>query len=146
MVVTEFKKALSKMPNYDSQGNLIISEELRKKLMHGKHDRLERFYDSVSYHLEQAQMKYMRSKGKFFKPQTISSTVYDLAVVFVSGLETMAKKMYETEAKKALAERRKQDILDMESTLQGKASGIFEEAGIIIDDSRDATVSKGISK
>lgn len=77
------------------------------------------------------------SKGR--KPvaqHVVKDMVFDFVNVFMANMETEAKLRYESDNARILREEKAQELKDMEATLAGKPSGIFEEGGVLIDESR----------
>jgi len=122
------------------QLDLEAPRELKDSILRG-HERLEGFYDNLTDQIQKAE-KLLESRGKTLKKETIQTTVYDMAKVFMQGLEGEAKRRYETDLQKFLRQQEADKIKEFESVLSGNAEGEFAEAGVIsneeIDNQREA--------
>lgn len=113
--------------------NPRANQNLKDKIVHSGHPRLQTFLDNLDREIKQAQAMLLR-KGKTVKPETIKGFVYDLTDTFLNNLEMQARQMYESDNARLAREAKLQEHKDMESTIAGKPSGIFEEAGVLVDE------------
>ena len=110
-----------------------IDPELRDLLLNRTNPKIENFLNHLDQQVKGAQAKLLR-KGKSVKPDTIKGFIFELTDFFIKNLETEAKRRHESDLARLAREAKEQEIKDMESTLAGKPSGIFEEAGVLIDE------------
>lgn len=125
-----FYEAVKMDPKCDS--------ELRDVLLRGEHQRnlhpkVEKFLENLDVQIKRAQDKLWK-KRKVVKPETVKGLVYDFTGIFLRNMEAAAKKQYESDIARIERETKIQEHKDMEATLAGKPSGIFEEAGVIVDE------------
>lgn len=115
-----------------------ISSELRWRLVSGNHPRINLLLDNLARELYNVQLIQVK-RGQ--KPHTLSDlawSVKEMTKVFVHGIELEATKMYKTEAARLLEQKKAQEEADMQSTLEGKPQGAFEEMGLVIEDKSTA--------
>lgn len=113
--------------------NVNSDPALRDKLLNGYHPRVEGFITNLNNEIRKARLKLIR-KGKIITEQTVKGLVYDFTAMFMSNMETEARRRYESDLERVAREAQIQEHKDMDATLDGKPSGIFEEAGVQIDD------------
>lgn len=113
--------------------NVNCDPALRDKLIHGSHERVEGFLQRLNEQVRKARAMLLK-KGKIVKEETIKGFVYDLTDLFLKNMMTEARLRYESDLERVAREAKIQETKDMEATLAGKPSGIFEEAGVVIDD------------
>lgn len=112
--------------------------ELRDVLLRGEnkpgtHPKVEEFLGNLDRQIKRAQDKLWK-KRKVVKPETVKGLVYDFAGMFLRNMEEAAKRQYESDIARIVRETKIQEHKDMEATLEGRPSGIFEEAGVIVDE------------
>lgn len=120
--------------------NPDIDPALRDKLLRGNHPQVQTLVQNLEREIKNAQAVLMQKRRKPADEKTVKGFVYDLTDLFCRGLQEKAKRMYESDLARLERERKEQEVKDMEATLAGKPSGIFEEGGVIADDSREAKV------
>lgn len=114
--------------------NFKMDGELRRMLLEDRHPRVNRFLEDLDKKMKEAMDVFFTRKKRYPSQETMKGLVYDLTAVFVRNLEVQAERLHESDIKRAAREAAIQNKKDMDDTLNGKASGIFEEAGVIIDD------------
>lgn len=130
-----FRKAVRNNPDIDPA--------LKDKLLHGTHAQVETLIQNLNREIKNAQAILMQKRKKPADPKTVERFVYDLTDMFCKTIQEKAKRMYESDLAKSERERKAQEIKDMDATLAGKPSGIFEEGGVIAKEDRQEAKQKG---
>lgn len=113
-------------------------QELREVIARAEKDlskfpRLKTFIDNLTSEVKKAQATLIM-RGRTIKPQTVKGLVYDFTNVFLQNCQTEAKRKYESDMARIVREQKAQELKDMEKTLEGTPSGIFEEGGVLVDE------------
>jgi hypothetical protein len=104
------------------------------------HERVPQFIDNMCKELDKVQTMAIAKRGKPYSEKHIKEIVYDMTNVFIMGVEEVARKRYESEARKYLEQRQAQERADLESSASGKLQGeyvdLVKEGGITLTDER----------
>lgn len=117
--------------------NHTIPESLRTALK--AHERVPGFIDDLARRIQVCQDRRVKDKGRPFLEATIKATIRDCVDLFFKAVQMKADKMHQSDMSKILEQTKAQEIKDMEATIAGKPSGVFEEMGVKTNDSRDET-------
>lgn len=105
-----------------------------------KSNYLDQYIKRLSGELQRAQHLQIERRGKRFKPDTIKSMCAEFTEVFLTGIENAAERKRESEIEKYRRVHAADEVKDMQSTLEGKSSGVFEDMGLVIpEDQQDQT-------
>lgn len=110
----------------------VLSHETNPRGM----PQLDRMIQNLRNEIQKAQAVFWRRHKKEPNPKHIKSLVQDFTEVFLHNCETVARQTYESDMARIARETKLQEAKDMESTLQGNPAGIFEELGVIVDETR----------
>lgn len=107
------------------------TSELKSKLTRGKYERTETFLTNLRVELEKAVLVFIRKHKRKPNPQTVQSLIQDMTDIFCKNIERHADQMKMSDLAKSLIEKKAQEQAELESTVNGKAAGVFEEMGVI---------------
>lgn len=133
-----FFKAVKELPNLDPALRDALQRCENPHFKTSQSANVDRFVENLSHHIKHAQKVRMFKKGE--RPHSVKilkETIYDMVGVFCFQLERNAKLLHESDLAKTAREKKIQEEKDMEKTLSGTPSGVFEEMGLKFDESRD---------
>ena len=102
------------------------------------HFRGKEFIKNISAQLIRADAVQRTRRNKGFKTKTIVDVAKEFTIRYIKCLEALADKKIESECSRYSREHAGDELKDMEATLKGKSSGIFEDMGIEIAEDREA--------
>lgn len=112
-----------------------IDEALRMSIRRG--DRFRNLIASLVGELNKAAKVVYKRRKVHLKQETLDDTVKDFVQCLIRSVIFEGDRSVESQAAKTLREEKKQEIQDMENTLDGKPSGVFEELGVEIVKDRE---------
>lgn len=107
-----------------------IPSDMKRSLKRSDH--VLKLIGNVTIQIKAASDLQLKRRGKRFKTQTIKSTVEDITELFIRGFEGHVEQRRESELKKLMRKNIDDQQKDMQATLEGKSSGIFEDMGVMI--------------
>lgn len=115
-----------------------IPSEMKRSLKRSEHVR--KLIGNLTIQMKAASDLQLRRRGKRFKTKTIVDTVGDFTELFIKGFEGHVERRRESEMQKYIRNHADDDQKDMQKTLEGKSTGIFEDMGLVIpEDQQDQT-------
>jgi hypothetical protein len=105
-----------------------VPEELKKSLKHS--ERTPHFIRGVADELTKAERHLLLKKNKKLKLKTIIGAIEDLTKGFLANIEVMADRKRESLMEKLKREEAIRYQEDLQKTVDGKASGVFEDLDI----------------
>lgn len=102
-----------------------IDAELKAALR--TQERIPLFVTNLATELQKVQDLRLKKGKPLFGERTLKETVYDFVDVFIKGLVSAKNAEYEASINKIVRAQKAQELKDMESTLDGKPQGAFEE-------------------
>lgn len=107
----------------------------------GKFPRLNTFITNLEREINAAVQVNM-FRGKANDLETVKGLVYDFTTMFLKNCEAEARRKHESDLARLARDAKSQEVKDMEKTLQGTPSGIFEEGGVVVDETRKDEIFK----
>lgn len=130
LVIESYQEAVRLHPTANS--------ELKAALK--AHERVPLFVENMCKELDKVQAKAIAKRGRPYNEKHIKELVYDMTNLFINGVEEVARKRYESEAKKYLEQKQAQERADLEASASGKLQGeyvdLVKEGGITMTDER----------
>lgn len=130
-----------KMVKKRVEDRLASKKDLRSEVLEAIHnsDQYRNFITGLTNQLiKSAMLVARRGKVKKLSDSTINSTIDDFTDHFVASFKYDAELRNESDLDRIAREQKVQDYKDMEKTLDGESSGVFEELGVeIVDKSED---------
>ena len=114
-----------------------VSSELKNILIREAHPNLENFFNNMSEELKKVQGHRVFKGQKPADESQLKWLVESMTDVFVSNMETQAKRRYESDLARLQRERDAQKKFEFDETLAGRATGEFAEAGVITNEKID---------
>ena len=120
-----------------------IDPALRDALLATKRSRnaqakgVDTFVENMTREIQKAHAVKIKKAGRPFKQTHVNELLVEMIALFCWQLETEANRRHESDLAKTVRDREQQEIKDMDNTLDGKPSGIFEEMGVIVNESRE---------
>lgn len=123
-----FAEAIRAMPDIDPG--------LRDMLLQNRyvHPRLVTFKRNIVRELRNVQAIRLTKGRKPAKQDDVKDLVFGLVATFALKMQHFAEERVESDLKRRAKLDAIQEQKDIESTINGKAAGIFEEAGVIVND------------
>lgn len=98
-------------------------------------ERVPQFVDKLAQEIAIVQHQMVLKRGKPFSEKQIQDVVYDMIDAFVFFFQQKARKAQMSDIERARLEAQANALNDIQQTLSGKPSGIYEEMGVKIHDS-----------
>jgi hypothetical protein len=102
-----------------------IESDLRAALK--SHERVPLFISNLEKEFDKVQADRIKKGKPKFQESTLKGFVYDMVDVFAMLAKKAKDEAHASEITKILAERKRQELKDMESTEAGKPQGIYSE-------------------
>ena len=105
------------------------------------HERMPKFFYNIAKEIENLQDHYLKTGKDPVDEKTIKEIIYDVTDMFINGVKAEAEKRQESDAKRLLAEKKAQELKELDATASGTPTGefeeIFEDGGIIDPNDRE---------
>lgn len=109
--------------------NVTIDAELKAALR--AHERVPAFIDNLALEIEKVAALRQKRGKRNLDEKIVKEMVYDVTAIFIAGLQTQAKRNFESDMERIAREQALQKQKDLEQTAEGNISGDYEEFGII---------------
>lgn len=116
--------------------------DLKDTLLRGG-PKIEQFINSMAVELDKACSTCL-AKGIVIKEKTMQDYVYDMVKYFMKGLESEARKRYESDLAKAARDAQASKLAEFEKASNGIIDGEFAEAGLITNAKLDQEREKSL--
>lgn len=121
-----------------------INGELKRSLKnHPKSDEIVANLSEQFRHVQDVRLKTGKKK---ISDMTLISAIRDFAEILVKGIEVEADKRIASELEKYMREHALDDEKDMQSTLEGKSTGAFEDMGLEIPEEQQVQTENHIKE
>jgi len=107
--------------------NPKTSQGLKEAMVGSQRMFLDQYIIGLTKQINKAIMVQKNRGRKDFKRETVKQIVQDFANVFVYQMESKANERMESDLSRSLRATKEQEKVDMEKTLDGTPSGVFEE-------------------
>lgn len=107
-----------------------IPLEMKRALKDSPHVRT--LMKNLAFQFRNAQDLQIKRRGKRFKEKTIINGMEDVIELFIKGVEGHATRRQESEIAAYQREHADDETKEMQSTLEGNSTGVFEDMGLII--------------
>lgn len=124
-----FIESVAEHPKASTDLKRMLTQHLQRKA-----PRIEDFLNKLTAEVIGANYTQLRSGKKPFSPPEVKWVVKEMTNLFVLGIEGEANRRMESDLARAKREQEAARIAEMDSTLEGKAAGAFEEMGVITDE------------
>lgn len=107
-----------------------IPNEMKHALVGSHH--LSGLVDRLTAQIKGVQDIQMKRNRKKIGTNTLRKYINDFVELFLKGFEGHAERRRQSDLKKYETEHAQDNEKDMQSTLEGKSAGVFEDMGLVI--------------
>lgn len=100
-------------------------------------DKFRNMIDGLTNELQKAALIVEKRRGKPLKLSSIEMTIDDFTNVLINSVQKEGIIRTESDLDRRIREKKVQDQQDIENTIEGNSTGVYEELGVEIETDRE---------
>jgi hypothetical protein len=100
-------------------------------------DKFRNMIDGLTNELQKAARIVETRRGKPLKVSSLELTIDDFTDVLINSVKNEGIIRTESDLDRRIREKKVQDQKDIENTIEGNSTGVYEELGVEVEDNRD---------